>query len=44
MEQLLQADPNIVAKPENEQMESIRKLAVVLVTMGVRRSEMLNIS
>ena len=44
MEQLLQADPNIVTKPENEQMESIRKLAVVTVAMGVRRSEILNMS
>ena len=44
MEQLLRADPNIVTKPENEQMESIRKLAVVPVAMGVRRSEMLNMS
>ena len=44
MKQLLCADPNIVTKPENEQMESIRKLAVVPVAMGVRRSEMLNMS
>ena len=44
MEQILRADPNIVAKPEAEQLESIRKLAVVPVAMGVRRSEMLNMS
>ena len=42
MEQLLRADPNIVSKSEKDQMESIRKLAVVPVAMGVRRSEMLN--
>ena len=44
MEQLLRADPNIVTKREIEQRESIRKLAVVPVAMGVRRSEMLNMS
>ena len=44
IEQLFRADPNIVTKPENKQIESIRKLAVVPVAMGVRRSEMLNIS
>ena len=44
MEQLLRADPSIVSKSEKEQMESIRSLAVVPVAMGVRRSEMLNMS
>ena len=44
MEQLLRADPNIVTKPEIEQMVSIRKLALVPVAMGVRWSEMLNMS
>jgi len=44
MEQLLRADPRIVSKSEKDQMESIRNLAVVPVAMGVRRSEMLNMS
>ena len=44
MEQLLCANPDIVAKPEIEQMESIRKLAVVPVAMEVTQSEMLNMS
>ena len=43
-EQLLHADPDIAAKPEAEQIESIRSLAVIPVAMGVRRSEMLNMS
>ena len=40
--QLLRADPNIVAKPEIEQLDSIRKLAVIPYAMGVRRSKMLS--
>merc|ERR1712237_265090 len=44
LEQLIRADPNLVDKPENEQLASIRKLAVVPVAMGVRRSELLNMT
>ena len=44
LEQLLRADPDIAAKPEADQLESIRKLAVVPVAMGVRRAEMLNMA
>ena len=44
MEQVLRANPLIVSKPENDQLEEIRKLAVVPVAMGVRRSELLNMS
>ena len=35
LEQLLRADPEIMAKPEVIQLDSIKKLAVVPVAMGV---------
>ena len=43
-EQVIRADPEIMNKSENEQLEAIRRLAVVPVAMGVRRSELLNLS
>ena len=39
--QLLCMDPNVVDKPETEQLDSIRKLAVIPYDRGVRRSKML---
>ena len=44
MEQVIRADPDITKKSEEDQLKSIRKLAVVPVAMGVRRSELLNLS
>ncbi len=44
LEQLLQADPGIADKPEVDQLESIRKLAVVPVALGVRRAGLLNMT
>ena len=41
MVQLISGDPTVVAKPEIEQLESIRKLVVVPEARGVRRSKML---
>ena len=43
-EQVIRADPEIMKKSEDEQLEAIRRLAVVPVAMGVRRSELLNLS
>ena len=42
LKQTLRADPNLVTKPEAEQLEAIRKLAVIPIAMGMRRSETLN--
>ena len=44
MEQVVRADPLIVSKPEEEQLEAIKKLAVVPVAIGVRRSELFSMS
>ena len=44
MEQVLRAEPELTTKTEIEQLSAIRKLAVVPVAMGVRRSELLNLS
>ena len=44
IENVLRSDPNIIEKDETDQLSSIRKLSVVPVAMGVRRSEMLNLT
>ena len=44
MEQVLRAEPELTSKTETDQLQAIWKLAVVLVAMGVRRSELLNLS
>ena len=44
LEQLLQADPNIADKPEVDQLDSIRKLAVIPVSRGIRRAGLLNMT
>ena len=41
-EQLFRADPNVTAKQESEQLESIRKLAVVPSAIRARRPKMLS--
>lgn len=44
IENVLRSDPDIVDKEELDQLSSIRKLCVVSVAMGVRRSELLNLT
>ena len=41
--QLLSVDPNVLAKPEIEQLDSIRRLAIAPDAMGVRRSKVLSV-
>ena len=40
--QLLSVDPNVLAKPEIEQLDSIRRLAIAPDAMGARRSKVLS--
>ena len=44
LEHVLRSEPEITSKDEKDQLESIRKLSVVPVAMGVRRSEVLNLT
>ena len=44
LEHVLRSDPDITNKSEIEQLNSIGKLCVVPVAMGVRRSEVLNLT
>ena len=44
LEHILRSDPDITSKNEADQLKSIRKLCVVPVAMGVRRSEVLNLT
>ena len=44
LEHILRSDPEITSKDEGEQLKSIKKLCVVPVAMGVRRSEVLNLT
>ena len=44
LEHVLRSEPDITSKDEKEQLESIRRLSVVPVAMGVRRSEVLNLT
>ena len=44
LEHVLRSDPDITTKSEDEQLKSIGKLCVVPVAMGVRRSEVLNLT
>ena len=44
LEHVLRSDPEITSKDEKDQLESIRKMSVVPVAMGVRRSEVLNLT
>ena len=44
IEHVLRSEPGIVDKSEQDQLGLIRKLCVVPVAMGVRRSEVLNLT
>ena len=44
LEHVLRSDPDITGKNEPEQLSSIRKLCVIPVAMGVRRSDVLNLT
>ena len=44
LENVLRSEPDITSKDERDQLESIRRLSVVPVAMGVRRSEVLNLT
>ena len=44
LEHVLRSEPDITSKEEKDQLESIRRLSVVPVAMGVRRSEVLNLT
>ena len=44
LEHVLRSDPDITGKEEPDQLASIRKLCVIPVAMGVRRSDVLNLT
>ena len=44
IEQVVRTDPVIASKPEEELLEAMKKLAVVPVAIGVRRSELFSMS
>ena len=44
LEHVLRSDPDITGKAEPDQLATIRKLCVIPVAMGVRRSDVLNLA
>ena len=44
LEHVLRSDPDITGKAEPDQLASIRRLCVIPVAMGVRRSDVLNLA